>query len=71
MKSLRELQETFQRGILAGDDFILAEVNDGAKERHQVLFGVYRHAYIARLAQILADDYPRLHADLATKPSPN
>jgi hypothetical protein len=64
MKSLRELQDTFQRGILAGDDSILAEVNDSAKEQRQVLFGVYRNAYVARLAEILADDYAQLHAYL-------
>ncbi len=64
MKSLRELQETFQRGILAGDDSILAEVNDSAKEQRKVLFGVYRNAYVARLAEILADDYEQLHAYL-------
>ena len=64
MKSLRELQETFQRGILAGDDSILAEVNDSAKEQRKVLFGVYRNAYVARLAEILADDYAQLHAYL-------
>jgi hypothetical protein len=64
MKSLRELQETFQRGILAGDDSILTEVNDSAKEQRKVLFGVYRNAYVARLAEILADDYAQLHAYL-------
>ena len=64
MKSLRELQESFQRGILAGDDSILAEVNDSAKEQRSVLFGVYRNAYVARLAEILADDYAQLHAYL-------
>jgi Putative DNA-binding domain len=64
MKSLRELQDTFQRGILAGDDAILAEVNDSAKEQRKVLFGVYRNAYVARLAEILDDDYEQLHAYL-------
>jgi hypothetical protein len=64
MKSLRELQESFQRGILAGDDSILAEVKDSDKEGRQVLFGVYRNAYVARLAEILADDYEQLHAYL-------
>ena len=28
MKSLKEIQDEFQRGILAGDDAILADVND-------------------------------------------
>jgi hypothetical protein len=64
MKSLKELQETFQRGILAGDDAILAEVKDSSKEKRQVLFGVYRSAYVARLAEILGEDYEQLHAYL-------
>jgi hypothetical protein len=64
MKSLRELQETFQRGILAGDDAILAEVNDSDKENRKVLFGVYRNAYVLRLAEIVGEDYEQLHAYL-------
>src|SRR5262245_539368 len=64
MKSLKEIQETFQRGILAGDDSILTEVNDSDKEQRTVLFGVYRNAYVARLAEIIADDYEQLHAYL-------
>ncbi len=64
MKSLRELQETFQRGILADDDAILAEVKDSTKEKRNVLFGVYRNAYVARLAEILGDDYEQLHSYL-------
>jgi Putative DNA-binding domain len=62
MTSLRELQETFQRGILAGDDSILAEIKDSAKEERKVLFRVYRHAYVARLAEVLVGDYEQLHA---------
>ncbi len=64
MKSLREIQDSFQRGILAGDDAILAEVNDSSKEQRKVLFGVYRNAYVARLADILYEDYAQLHAYL-------
>jgi hypothetical protein len=64
MKSLKELQEDFQRGILAGDDAILAEVNDSAKEERKVLFGVYRNAYVARLAEILGEDYEQVHGYL-------
>src|SRR5262245_8648458 len=64
MKSLRELQESFQRGILAGDEAILAEVNDSDKENRKVLFGVYRNAYVARLAEIVGEDYEQLHAYL-------
>jgi hypothetical protein len=64
MKTLRELQDSFQRGILAGDDAILAEVNDSAKEKRKVLFGVYRNAYVVRLAEIVGEDYEQLHAYL-------
>ena len=64
MKSLKELQDSFQRGILAGDDAILDEVNDSDKEQRKVLFAVYRHAYVARLAEILGDDYEQLHSYL-------
>lgn len=64
MSSLKSLQESFQRGILVGDEAILDEIKDSAKEERKVLFGVYRHAYVARLAEVLADDYEQLHAYL-------
>ena len=64
MKSLSELQETFQRGILAGDDAILAEIKDSDKEDRKILFGVYRYAYVARLAEIVGEDYEQVHAYL-------
>ncbi len=62
MKTLREIQDSFQRGILAGDDDILAEVKDSTKEKRTTLFGVYRNAYVARLAEIVGEDYEQLHA---------
>ena len=67
MKSLKDIQDEFQRGILAGDDAILAEVNDSAKEERKVLFGVYRNAYVARLAEILGEDYEQVHAYLGDR----
>jgi hypothetical protein len=67
MKSLKDIQDEFQRGILAGDDAILAEVNDSAKEERTVLFGVYRNAYVARLAEILGEDYEQVHAYLGDR----
>jgi hypothetical protein len=67
MKSLKEIQDEFQRGILAGDDAILAEVNDSGKEGRTVLFGVYRNAYVARLAEILGEDYEQVHAYLGDR----
>lgn len=64
MTSLKEIQDTFQRGILAGDDAILGEINDSDKEQRTVLFGVYRNAYVSRLAEILGNDYEQVHAYL-------
>ena len=61
MTTLKELQESFQRGILARDDKILSEVNDSGKERRDVLFDVYRNGYVARLAEIMGEDYERTH----------
>jgi hypothetical protein len=64
MSSLKQLQENFQRGILAGDDAILADLKDSAKEGRRTRFGVYRHAYVARLAEVLGGDYAELSAYL-------
>jgi hypothetical protein len=64
MSSLKELQDAFQRGILAGDDAILGAVKDSDKESREVLFGVYRNAYVVRLGEVLAEDYQHLHGYL-------
>ena len=64
MSSLKELQDSFQRGILERDDAILGDVEDSAREQRSVLFGVYRNAYVARLAEILGSDYEQVHAYL-------
>lgn len=62
MSSLRELQERFQRAVVEGDDAVLAEIVDTSKEKREVLLGVYRNAYVLRLAEFLANDYEKLHA---------
>ena len=64
MTGLKELQESFQRGVLAGDDSILGEIKGSAKESPDVLFGVYRNAYVLRLIDVLTEDYGQLHAYL-------
>jgi hypothetical protein len=64
MTSLKQLQDSFQRGILAGDDTILTEIEDSTKEDRKARFGVYRYAYVARLAEVLGEDYEALHAYL-------
>ena len=62
MSALSELQESFQRAIVEGDDTVLAEIVDTSKERRDVLLGVYRNAYVLRLIEFLANDYEKLKA---------
>lgn len=64
MTTLEELQSSFQRAILEGDDAVLAKITDSPKEKRDVLLGVYRNAYVSRLTDILAADYAQLHACL-------
>lgn len=64
MSSFKDFQDSFQRGILERDDTILADVNDSATESRSLLFGVYRNAYGARLAEILGHDYEQTHGYL-------
>src|SRR4051812_23865491 len=82
MSTFARLQDEFQRGILSGDDAVLREFLDSPKEKREVLFGVYRHAYGARLVEALRHDHGLLqlylgdetfdamgHAYLAANPS--
>lgn len=62
MTGLKELQARFQAGILDGDDKILGNVKDSAREKRTVLFGIYRNAYVMRLAEILGNDYEITHS---------
>jgi hypothetical protein len=58
--SLAELQSLFQRAVIEGDDAVLDLIADSSREGREVLFGVYRHAYKARLVEILRNDYAEL-----------
>lgn len=67
MSTLAELQRALQRHVLdAGDAaaatkanaFVIADTRASAQRR----LGVYAHAYRARLREVLAKDYPGLHA---------
>lgn len=60
MSELARQQGEFQRGILTGDDSVLAEILDSPREARDVLFGVYRHAYGSRLVEALRNDHERL-----------
>lgn len=64
MITLRDLQDRFQRAILDRDDAILEDIRDTSKENRNVLLGVYRHAYSARLVEVLQSEYPILHVYL-------
>ena len=60
MKRLAELQDAFQRAILAGDDAVLSQIGRGPGASREALLGVYRDAYLLRLLPALAHRYPRL-----------
>ncbi len=60
--SLAELQQMFQRAVVDGDDAVLDLIADNSRTDRETLFGVYRHAYRARLVEVLRNDY----AELAT-----
>lgn len=61
MSDFARQQAAFQRGILDGDDAVLAEIADSPREKRDVLFGVYRYAYGSRLVEALRNDHELLH----------
>jgi hypothetical protein len=61
MSDFARQQSDFQRGILSGDDTVLAEILDSPKEKREILFGVYRHAYGSRLVEAMRNDHKLLH----------
>ena len=64
MSDFARQQSEFQRGILTGDDAVLGEILDSPREKREVLFGVYRHAYGSRLVEAIGNDHELLHAYL-------
>jgi hypothetical protein len=62
--TLSEMQAAFQQAVMLGDDTVLSEILDNSRTNRNVLFGVYRHAYAARLVEVLRGDHPLLHAFL-------
>ena len=58
MGDLAALPARFQASILSpDDDAALADLNDSPRETVPVLFGVYRHAYGARLIEVLQANF--------------
>jgi hypothetical protein len=64
---LAELQDRFQKALLSGDDRILSSIPNSHRERHDVLLGVYRHAYTQRLIEFVENDHELLHAYLGNE----
>jgi Putative DNA-binding domain len=64
MSDFARQQSDFQRGILTGDDTILAEILDSPREKRETLYGVYRYAYGSRLVEAMRSDHELLHAYL-------
>lgn len=58
--SLAELQSLFQQAVVDGDDAVLPLIADSSRTDRTTLLGVYRHAYRARLVEILRNDYAEL-----------
>ena len=61
MSDFARQQAEFQRGILDGDETVLAEILDSPREKREVLFGVYRYAYGSRLVEAMRNDHELLH----------
>ena len=61
MSDFARQQAEFQRGILDGDDTVLAEILDSPREKRETLFGVYRYAYGSRLVEAMRNDHELLH----------
>src|SRR5258708_21941557 len=61
MSDFARQQADFQRGILTGDDTVLAEILDSPREKRETLYGVYRYAYGSRLVEAIRNDHQLLH----------
>lgn len=66
--SLAELQDLFQRAVMTGDNEILSFIPGSSRTSSEVLFGVYRYAYKARLREALAHEHEALTALMGREP---
>lgn len=58
--TLAEIQAGFQAAVMAGDDSILSYIPANSRTTRDVLLGVYRHAYVGRLVDVMANDCEHL-----------
>jgi hypothetical protein len=59
---LATMERLFQDGLLGRSRGILAHVQGNAREDAAAMFGIYQHAYWARLVESLGIDFPGLKA---------
>jgi hypothetical protein len=59
---LLHTERAFQEGLLGRSQDILPAVRGNARETAETMFGIYRNAYWARLAEALGNDFPGLKA---------
>ncbi len=62
MNRFGELQDSFQRAVLLGDDGVIDALAPGAHTTREVLLDVYKDAYILRLIEVTQQDYELLRA---------
>jgi hypothetical protein len=60
MIPLSELEREFQAYVFGRENGLPERVRDGAHAGKPVMLGVYRHAYWARLVEVLRNDYDKL-----------
>jgi hypothetical protein len=60
--TLAEVQSLFQAAVVDGADDVLGLIPANSRTSRDVLFGVYRHAYVARLVEVVQNNYPMLAA---------
>ena len=58
--TLADVQSLFQAAVVDGSDDVLGLIPGNSRTSSDVLFGVYRHAYVARLVEAVQNAYPIL-----------
>lgn len=58
--TLADVQSLFQAAVVDGADDVLGLIPANSRTTRDVLFGVYRHAYVARLVEVVQNAYPML-----------
>lgn len=67
--TLAAFQDMVQQALLSGDaSAVLDFIPDNGRTTRDVLFGVYQHAYVARLVGVLASDHAHLKSFMGLEP---